>query len=69
VNKCKFGYIVFSLFWWICIISSRLFTYTFMDVRYYALTNFGWHAEVFCHWFSRFRNANRKRLPAPVLVS
>jgi len=27
-------------------------------------TNFGWHAEEFCHWFSRFRHANRKRLPA-----
>jgi len=30
-------------------------------------TNFGWHAEEFCHWSSRFRHANRKRLPAPCL--
>jgi len=29
--------------------------------------NFGWHAEEFCHWFSRFRHANRKRLPAPAV--
>ena len=28
---------------------------------------FGWHAEEFCHWFSRFRQANRRRLPAPDL--
>jgi len=34
VNKCKFDYITFSLFGWICIISSRLFTYTFKDVKY-----------------------------------
>jgi len=33
VNKGKFGYIVLSLFGWICIISSRLFTYTFKDVK------------------------------------
>ena len=39
VNKCKFGYIVFSLFGWICIISSRLFTYTLKDVNWYVLTN------------------------------
>ena len=32
-------------------------------------TNFGWHAEKFCHWFSRFRHAKRKRLPAPGLES
>jgi len=60
-------YIVFSLFGWICIISQRLFTYTFKDVKYYVLKNFGWHAEEFCHRISRFRHANRKRLPAPVL--
>ena len=29
--------------------------------------NFGWHAEEFCHWFSRFRHANQKRLPVPDL--
>jgi len=33
VNKCKFGYLVFSLFGWICIVSSRLFTHTFKDVK------------------------------------
>jgi len=33
VNKCKFGYIVFSLFECICINSSRLFIFTFMDVK------------------------------------
>ena len=30
-------------------------------------TNFGWHVEEFCHWFSRFWQAIRKRLPAPGL--
>jgi len=30
-------------------------------------TIFGWHAEEFCHWFSRFRHASRKRLPAPAI--
>jgi len=67
VNKFKFGYIVFSLFGWICIISPRLFTYIFKDVKYYVVTNFGWHAEEFSHWFSRFRHANRRRLPAPAV--
>jgi len=67
VNNCKFGYIVFSPFGWICIISSRLFTYTFKDVKWYVLTNSYWQSEEFCHWFSWFRHANRKRLPAPIL--
>jgi len=30
-------------------------------------TNLGWHAEEFCHWFSRFRHTNRWSLPAPAL--
>jgi len=31
-------------------------------------TNFGWHVEKFCHWFSWFQHANWKRLPAPDIV-
>jgi len=27
------------------------------------ITNIGWHAEEFCHWFRRLRHGNRKRLP------
>ena len=30
-------------------------------------TNFGWHAEEFCHWFSRFRHSNWKRLTVPAV--